>query len=91
MDIQSMEPPLQKALRTISLLRSLAKQCTTLTDARQYLLGLLFNMIFRATINHGDKTRARQTRALLLASVFCHRLEHWDESWPPAEWKSKLM
>lgn len=90
-EIQSMEPPVRKALRAISLLRTLAKQCTTLTDARQYLLGLLFNMIFRATINHSDKTRIRQTRALLLASVFCHRLEHWDKLWPPPEWKSKLM
>ena len=90
-DIKDVNPSIQKALGTISALRSLAQQCTGLTDARQYLLGLLFNMIFRATINHSEKKRLRQTRALLLASIFCHRLDHWDEPWPPEEWKSKLQ
>jgi CheY-like chemotaxis protein len=90
-EIDAMDPSFQKALGTISVLRSLAQKCTTLTDARQYLLGLLFNMIFRATINHSEKKRMRQTRALLLASIFCHRLDHWEEPWPPAEWKSILQ
>lgn len=89
-EMESCDPGIQKALQTISVLRGLACQCTKITDARQYMLGLLFNTLFRATINHAEKNRPRQTQALLLAGIFCHRLEHWDEPWPPKEWKSIL-
>jgi thiamine kinase-like enzyme/CheY-like chemotaxis protein len=81
---------IHKALQTISIIRSLANQCTGLADAREYLLGLLFNTIFRATIAYNEHDNERQNRALLLASIFCHRLEHWDDPWPPEEWKSLL-
>ena len=89
-DMDSCDPKVRKALQTISVLRGLALQCTKITDARQYLLGLLFNTLFRATINHTEKNRVRQTQALILAGIFCHRLEHWNEPWPPEEWKSVL-
>jgi hypothetical protein len=90
-DIQNHQGRYQKALQTISILRSLALKCTGIQDARQYLLGLLFNTIFRATINNSEKTRDRQSRALTLAGIFCHRLEHWNEPWPPEEWKPLLQ
>lgn len=90
-EIQSQEAGMQKFLQTISLLRSLALKCTGIQDARQYVLGLLFNTLFRATINNAEKYRARQHRALMLAGIFCHRLEHWNESWPPEEWKPVLQ
>lgn len=79
-----------KALQTISLLRSLARKCTGISDARQYLLGLLFNAIFRATLTKRDFRDTGQLRALMLASIICHRLDHWDKPWPPLEWKSFL-
>lgn len=89
-EMDSSDPGIYKALQTISILRKLACQCSRITDARQYLLGLLFNTLFRATINNGEKSRGHQNGALMLAGIFCHRLQHWDESWPPEEWKSIL-
>jgi hypothetical protein len=80
----SKDPRIEKALQTISILRSLALKCTKITDAREYLLGLLFNMIFRAAmLQNINPLKSRHT--LLLASLICHRLDHWDESWPPPE------
>jgi CheY-like chemotaxis protein len=78
--IQNME--IQKILHTISILRKLARKCTDTTDAWPYLIGLLFNTLFRATIVKG----LAQQRALMLASILCHRLDHWDEPWPPKNW-----
>ncbi|MBN2116169.1 MAG: phosphotransferase [Anaerolineales bacterium] len=89
-EMESADPGIRKALQTISILRSLARQCTEITDARQYLLGLLFNTIFRATINNNEKHHERQSRALILAGIFCHRLDHWNDPWPPEEWQHIL-
>jgi hypothetical protein len=89
-EMKSPDPAIRKALQTISILRTLALKCTGISDARQYLLGLLFNMIFRATINNEETYRDRQRQALLLAAIFCHRLEHWNEPWPPEEWTPAL-
>jgi DNA-binding NarL/FixJ family response regulator len=87
-EMEGSDPRIRKTLQTISIIRSLAFKCTGLDDARQYLLGLLFNIIFRATIDNDEIHRARQNRALILASIFCHRLDHWNEPWPPKEWKN---
>lgn len=81
----SEDPRIEKALKTISILRSLARQCTAITDAREYLFGLLFNMIFHAALVHKRKPN-RSELPLLLAGLICHRLEHWDEVWPPSNW-----
>jgi len=75
-----------KALEVIAILRSLAAQCTQLGDAREYLLGLLFNTIFRATIIGDDQVDCRK-RALMLASILCHRLDHQEGIWPPQDWQ----
>ncbi len=80
---------IRKILNTISTIRSLARECTTITDIRQYLLGLLFNTIFRATIVTGEHKK-HQKRALMLAGMLCHRLDHWGQDWPPKEWESLL-
>jgi len=81
----SEDPRIEKALQTISILRSLALKCTKITDAREYLLGLLFNMIFRAAMIYKTNPQKSQ-HPLLLASLICHRLDHWDDpNWPPAE------
>jgi hypothetical protein len=77
----------EKSLRTISFLRKLAYKCTGISDARQYLLGLLFNTLFRVTLMSNSAQKLSQQRALMLASIICHRLEHWDKPWPPKEWQ----
>lgn len=84
-DITSEDARIEKALQTISVLRSLALQHTKITDAREYILGLLFNMIFRAAMIYKTDPQKSQ-RSLWLASLICHRLDHWDDPcWPPAE------
>ena len=88
--MRSQDPRIRKALQTISLLRSLAVKCTGICDARQYLLGLLFNAIFRATINNNEKYRDRQIRALMLAGIFCHRLDHWNEFLAPCRMETHI-
>lgn len=79
---------IRKLLRTIAVIRSLAVQCTQITDFRQYLLGLYFNTIFRATIAVREQKHIKDLRAWMLASILCHRLAHWNQPWPPEEWKT---
>lgn len=77
---------IMKTLRVISGLRSLALECVGINDAREYVFGLLFNILFRATISHYKYQDRGQHQSLVLASIACHRLDHWDEQWPPVEW-----
>ena len=85
LECTSADPRIEKALQTISTLRCLAAQHTKIKDAREYLFGLLFNMIFRASMIHKTGTKNNQ-RSLWIASLICHRLDHWDDPcWPPAE------
>lgn len=76
----------KKAMSVISHLRCLAREVTGISDARQYLIGLLFNTLFRATISTTSPRKPCQQRALMLASILCHRLDHWDTDWPPPHW-----
>jgi hypothetical protein len=78
----------RKLLETITAIRSLAVRCTQITDFRQYLLGLYFNTIFRATIAVREQKHIKDLRAWMLAGILCHRLAHWNQPWPPEEWKS---
>jgi CheY-like chemotaxis protein len=79
---------ISKVLNTVSTLRKLAREMTGELDARSYLWGLLYNTLFRATIIDGMRDRPQQMRGLMLASILCHRLEHWGESWPPPSWSA---
>ena len=89
LECTSTDPRIEKALQTISVLRSLALQHTKIKDAREYLYGLLFNMIFRASMIHKTGLKNNQ-RSLWIASLICHRLDHWDDaSWPPVEFNLK--
>ena len=81
---------IEKALKTISIIRGLALQCTGMKDAREYLYGLLFNLIFRAQLLHKIDA-AKSGHPLLLAGLICHHLAHWDRSWPPVEWNITEM
>jgi CheY-like chemotaxis protein len=78
---------IQKVFDTVSIIRSIARESTAISNFREYLFGLLFNTIFRATITPNEPLNAHQQRALMLASIICHRLEHWGEPWPPKEWQ----
>lgn len=80
-----------KLLHTITVIRKLAVQCTKITDIRQYLLGLYFNTIFRATIISREKHKESELRAWMLASILCYRLAHWGKPWPPKEWENLLQ
>jgi hypothetical protein len=84
---QITDPNVKKSIQTISLLRKLAREISGISDARQYLLGLLFNTLFRATIMSDSARQIGQFRAMMLASIICHRLDHWNEPWPPKEWR----
>ena len=86
-DINSTDQEAEKALQIISAVRSLAREATKISNFREYLFGLLFNTIFRATITPDDPLTDHQKRALMLASIICHRLDHWNEPWPPEEWR----
>lgn len=74
-----------KAIMTISTLRDIAVECTNNTNIREYLMGLLFNMLFKAALSHKEDPQ-KSERPLIVASFLCHRLDHWNESWPPADW-----
>ncbi|NOH04487.1 MAG: phosphotransferase [Chloroflexi bacterium] len=81
----SSDANVEKALKTISFLRGLALQCTGITDAREYLFGLLFNTIFQAALVCKEGLQ-KSERPLLLAGFICHRLDQWDQPWPPENW-----
>ena len=73
-----------KLLKIIVFIRELSLKSTKISDARQYILGLYFNTIFRATLVPREKYRKSELRTWMLASILCYRLNHWDNStWPP--------
>lgn len=76
---------LTKAMKTISSLRGIAVECTKNTNIREYLMGLLFNMLFKAQLSHKEDPQ-KSERPLIIAGFLCHRLDHWGEPWPPVEW-----
>lgn len=76
---------LSKAMKTISTLRGIAVECSKNKNIREYLLGLLFNMLFKAELSHKEDP-PKSERPLIIAGFLCHRLDHWGESWPPVEW-----
>jgi ActR/RegA family two-component response regulator len=79
----------RKLLEVIAVIRRLAVQCTGIADFRQYLLGLYFNTIFRATITsqeHKQNREMKELRAWMLASILSHRLAAWNDPWTPEQW-----
>jgi len=97
--LRTVHPEARKAFQVIGSMRKLARTEADVKDARQYLWGLLFNAVFRATLllqRQGERNDPEYRsacerecqRALLLGSVVCHRLEHWEAPWPPDEWQA---
>ncbi|HNP86623.1 MAG TPA: phosphotransferase [Kouleothrix sp.] len=78
-------PHASKALRVIQRIQQLAYACTGYTDQRELLWGLLLNSVYVATLV--PKNRGRHRKTLLVASVLCGRIEHWEDAeWPPRTW-----
>lgn len=79
----------EKAIRVITKLRELAVTQARVQDARQYYWGLLLNSVFRATMakdpDGSSGNDLSQERTLLLGSLICHCLDHWDERWPTSD------
>jgi hypothetical protein len=89
----SFDDETRKLLEVIEVIRRLAVQCTGITDFRQYLLGLYFNTIFRATITsqeHKSNREMKELRAWMLASILSYRLAAWDAPWPPEQWNRMM-
>lgn len=70
---------LDKAAAVIAGLRGLAATLTGVRDIRQYLWGMLFNTVFRATLlRDSDEGASSYTRALLLGGLICARLDELE-------------
>lgn len=69
-----------KALNVIGGLRQLAYEVTNYTDVREYLWALLIDALFVASL--ASEKSPQRNRALLFASVLCHRLKNWGGMWP---------
>ncbi|MDP1544839.1 MAG: phosphotransferase [Anaerolineales bacterium] len=78
-DTVSADAQIDKALKTISVIRKLAAECFSKINPREYLLGLMFNMLFRAFLVHKDDPQ-KSERSLVLAALICHRLDHWGDA-----------
>lgn len=83
---QAADTDIVKAMQTISALRLLAHEITGESETRLYLWGVLLNTLFRITILNPQRDLLQQQRSMMLASILCHRLDHWGEPWPPAAW-----
>ena len=80
----------KKAMQTISIIRDMAALYTGIGNSREYLIGLLFNTLFRATIVKNKFPQDNHFRILMVASIICHRLDYWDMPWPPQNWEKYL-
>jgi hypothetical protein len=77
-------------MQVIAGLRKLAYQCSGEIDSLPYLWGLLLNALFRAGLQPRNGKAHQLKRTLMLASIICHRLDHWnDPRWPPSNWISR--
>lgn len=88
-----------EAIKALDVIREIRKQAGATTglkgDERQYLWGLLLNVVFRLTLPQGspgskkDKECDLTTieRCLLLGGVICRSLENGNRTWPPREWQ----
>jgi len=75
----------RKALDVIAGLRKSAYEMTRYPSSQEYLWGLLLDALFVATLVSEESPQ--RERALLLGAVFCNRLRHWGEEWPPEGWQ----
>ncbi len=76
-----------RVMEMVRFLRRTAAGRSGLVSAQEYLYGVLLNVLFRAMLllNAGDPP-VKLLPALMLASILCYRLDHWQETWPPPGW-----
>jgi DNA-binding NarL/FixJ family response regulator len=75
---------LHKAIEVINGLRNIARQITGYSNMKEHVWGLLFDALFAAFLTSDDEES--KERALILSSVLCGRLRHWNSPWPPKAW-----
>jgi CheY-like chemotaxis protein len=89
---------LPEAIKALDVIREIRKQAEATTglrgDERQYLWGLLLNIVFRLTlpqVSASDKEPqcdlSTIERCSLLGGVICRSLENGNRVWPPREWR----
>ena len=81
------DPQISRVLEMVRFLRRTAAERSGLVSAQEYLYGVLLNVLFRAMLllNAGDPP-GKLLPALMLASILCYRLDHWQDTWPPPSW-----
>ncbi len=80
-------PKLVKALNVIREVRLICIQLTQLSDFREYLWGLLFDLTFLATL--AEENKVQRERALLFGAIVCQRIKDGiSDTWPPTAWLS---
>lgn len=76
------DPRLKKSLAVIQRHRKICAEVANFSDFREYLWGLLFDLVFLAVLI--DQNKSQRDRALLLGGVICERLKIGNiENWPP--------
>ena len=79
---------LEKAMNLVQGLRGLAYNVTSDPDFQEYLWTVLLSGLnLAAALSRNNPARSQ---ALVYCSVICHRLDHWDEPWPPENWPNLL-
>lgn len=82
-------PTYVKALHVIREIRMMCKQNTQLSDFREYLWGLLFDLAFLATL--AEENKIQRDRALLYGAIASQRIkEGINQAWPPPTWKPEF-
>ena len=76
-DIYRRHPSIFKAMEVIREHRKICAEVTGPTNFREYLWGLLFNLVNLVT--HIDQNTPRWNSAMLLGGNICERLERWNQ------------
>lgn len=85
--LEAADPQIARMMEMMRFLRQTAAERSGLVSSQEYLYGVLLNVLFRAMLllNAGDSP-AKLLPSLMLASILCYRLDHWEEAWPPPDW-----
>lgn len=74
----------RKAFSVVGRLRELRYKVFGYEDDRTYLWGLLLNVILRLPLTSPSSDYAKTL--LLFGGLICHRMDHWQDRWPPEHW-----
>ncbi len=85
--LEEADPQVARVMEMVRFLRQTAAERSGLVSSQEYLYGVLLNVLFRAMLllNAGDSP-AKLLPPLMLASILCCRLDHWEDTWPLPGW-----